>query len=113
MKVRTPKTPKKRKKPRTFEGCNPRARRSLLHELLDESESIARDFLCQNINAFIQTLNSNGFLSVFCMFVNIVVDGTFPMDNTAWLLFLDVVRFYSVDNAIHKRSDFVILDVWT
>ena len=93
MRIRPPGAPKKRKR-RSLPRCaNPHARRSLLRELLDEEESKAKDFIDDNCGIFIQVMKKHGLLDVFCMFVRIVVDGIFPMDNIAWLLFLDVVRF--------------------
>ena len=41
----------------------------------------------------------------FCSFVILVVERLFPVDKIASQLFLDVVRFYSVDNVSGLRYD--------
>ena len=52
---------------------------------------------------FIKNLKSS--LDIFCIFVDLVSKNDFPLNNIAWQLFLDVVRFYNADNVTGLRFD--------
>ena len=68
---------------------------SITVEEKDEHFTILVDML-PNV---IQTLKDAGKVNEFIQFNHLLSEGKFPMTNIAFLFFLDIVRWYSLDNA--------------
>ena len=73
---------------------------------LTEREKVAKDLIVKKSEDLVKNLNKAGCLDSFCSFVGLVAKDAFPLDNIAWLLFIDVVRFYSRDNVSGMWYDF-------
>ena len=56
-----------------------------------------------SLNSAIQNLLKSGLLKEICTFLQLVANNCFPLDNISFLLFLDVVNFYSKENACAMR----------
>ena len=56
-----------------------------------------------SLNFCIPILLKEGILTDISTFFDLVGSNTFPMDNIAFLLFLDIIRFYSVESATQMR----------
>lgn len=100
--VLDPKAPIKRKPIVERREC--KSRRKIC--FLTEREKIAKELIIKNSDDLVKNLSKAGCLDSFCSFVDLVAKDAFPLDNIAWLLFVDVVRFYSRDNASGMRYDF-------
>ncbi|XP_070182230.1 uncharacterized protein [Littorina saxatilis] len=50
-----------------------------------------------------QRLKEQGLLSTWLLLHELICEGTFPLNNISFLLFLDVVRFYSEENTSSMR----------
>jgi hypothetical protein len=57
-------------------------------------------------------LRDAGVIKPWLQFHKLVQDGTFPLNNIAFLLFLDVVRFYSCESTSQMRYHHNIKDFW-
>ena len=56
-----------------------------------------------SLNFAIPTLLKAGFLRDMQLFLELVGKNAFPLENIAFLLFVDIIRFYSLENASQMR----------
>ena len=90
-----PSAPVKNKKKVETSSEQPKAKKRLF---LNKRELEAKSRILEFFDDFLINLSSAGFLDIFFTFVTLVAQRLFPLDKIAWKLFLDVVRFYGVDN---------------
>ena len=72
-----------------------------------EDEVIEIKAVHDSLNSAIPNLLKSGLLKEICTFLQLVANNCFPLDNISFLLFLDVVNFYSKENvcAMRYRQD--------
>ena len=96
-----PDAPLKKKRDKEYcRSVNSTAKRRIF---LNATEEKFKTFILERLDDFIKNLKSS--LDIFCIFVDLVSKNDFPLDNIAWQLFLDVVRFYNADNVTGLRFD--------
>lgn len=98
-----------RKAPLKPKGKKKKSRRKLYHENTDEK--IVADIV-SILPSVICKLKAANVLGHFCNFVKIIHNGSFPLTNIAFLLFLDVVRWYSLDNTSNMEYSEDCLKFW-
>ena len=68
--------------------------------------------LTEHRPSVIHALRRHGQLELWKKVHELIANNKFPMDNIAFLLFLDVVRWYSKDNTVAMRYDDSVSKFW-
>ena len=79
----------------------------------DDKESISDvKVFTEQLPSVIETLRKHGQLEIWKKFNDMVCKNEFPMTNIAYLLFLDVVKWFSHDNSVCMRYDDQVTKFW-
>jgi len=81
----------------------------------DESnENVDNDieFLIKQTPIVVDKLRELGMIELWKTFYTMLSNGTFPVDNIAFLLFLDVVKWYGKSNTLAMRYDETVCKFW-
>lgn len=70
------------------------------------------DTIMRMLPLVLSSMREHGLYEVWKKFHEMVAAGSFPMKNIAYLLFLDVVRWYSSESTTTMRYDDVVSRFW-
>ena len=78
----------------------------------DEAENDGEEEMLHLIPLVIERLKTPGQYNIWKKFNQMVVQDDFPMDNIAYMLFLDVVKWYASENTVTMRYDDTVSKFW-
>jgi hypothetical protein len=80
----------------------------------ESSENVDNDieFLIKQTPIVVDKPRELGMIELWKTFYTMLSNGTFPVDNIAFLLFLDVVKWYGMSNTLAMRYDETVCKFW-
>jgi hypothetical protein len=82
-----------------------------MHNIDDEDDEDITQVI-KDIPSVVSKLRSYGHFEIWKKFNNMISNNEFPMDNIAYLLFLDIVKWYGSQNAVTMRYDETVTKFW-
>ena len=77
-----------------------------------DSESIEINDMIDLLPKVLKSLEDVGQTESFLKFMGLLASGTFPLHNICYLLFLDIVEWFSCDSTTHMRYGHETVKFW-
>ncbi len=77
-----------------------------------DSESIEINDMIDLLPKVLKSLEDVGQKESFLKFMGLIASGTFPLHNICYLLFLDIVEWFSCDSTTHMRYGHETVKFW-
>ena len=77
-----------------------------------DSESIEINDMIDLLPKILKSLEDAGQKESFLKFMGLLAFGTFPLHNICYLLFLDIVEWFSCDSTTHMRYGHETVKFW-